>query len=110
MTQIENFYLNGKSALITQRSRVQIPPPLPGSAGHRPDCQTAVGPFDRLLAVRWRDGTPERGTLRGGSADIGIPSGCQCPPFERSSSGTVSGRQLRTVLVRAATAGRRRSS
>src|SRR6266702_5734722 len=75
MTQIENFYLNGKSALITQRSRVQIPPPLPGSAGHRPDCQTAIGPFDRLLAVRWRDGTPERGTLRGRLARIGISAG-----------------------------------
>jgi len=33
------------SALIAQRSRVQIPPPLPGSAGQGPDRQEAVGPF-----------------------------------------------------------------
>jgi len=29
--------LNGASVLITQRSRVQIPPLLPGSAGQRAD-------------------------------------------------------------------------
>src|SRR5712691_3408811 len=29
MTQVGNFYLNRKSALITQRARVQIPPPPP---------------------------------------------------------------------------------
>jgi hypothetical protein len=43
------------SVLITQRSRVQIPPPLPGNAGQRPDCQTVIGPFDLLSAVRPRD-------------------------------------------------------
>jgi hypothetical protein len=34
------------SALITQRSRVQIPPPRPGSAGQGPDRQEAIRPFD----------------------------------------------------------------
>jgi len=32
----------------------------------------AVRPFACLLAVRWRDGTPEGGTLRGRLARIGI--------------------------------------
>src|SRR6266516_3234999 len=39
------------SALITQRSRVQIPPPLPGNAGQGPDCQTVIGSLDLLSAV-----------------------------------------------------------
>jgi hypothetical protein len=62
--------------LITQRSQVQILPPLPVSAGQMPDRRKAVRLFDRLLAVRWWDGTPERGTLRGGLAWIGIAAGC----------------------------------
>src|ERR1022692_1555624 len=61
--------------LITQRSQVQILPPLPGSAGQRPDCQAATGPFDRLLAVRWRDGAPKCGTLRRRLVSIGISVG-----------------------------------
>jgi energy-coupling factor transporter ATP-binding protein EcfA2 len=36
---------------------------------------TAVGPSACLLAVRWRDGTPERGTLRARLTWIGIAVG-----------------------------------
>src|ERR1022692_56521 len=36
----------------------------------------AVRPSACLLAVRWRDGTPERGTLRGRLAWFGIAVGC----------------------------------
>src|SRR5215468_9261428 len=60
------------SVLITQRSRVQIPPPLPVSAGQRPDRRKAVRLLDRLSAVRPRDLASEHGTSRPGPTSIGI--------------------------------------
>ena len=35
----------------------------------------AVGPLDRLLAVRWQDGTPKHGRRRGEAAWNGIAAG-----------------------------------
>ena len=58
------------SALITQRSRVQIPPPLPESAGQGPDRQEAVGRLIFMAAWRQRDRPdliPEPGHLRSAS-------------------------------------------
>jgi hypothetical protein len=44
--------------LITQRSRVQIPPPLPSKCSCRGlIAEMAVRPFDHPLAACWRDGT-----------------------------------------------------
>jgi hypothetical protein len=47
----------------------------------------AVRPFGCLSAVRPWDLALGRGMLRGGSAEIGIAGGCQCPFFEHCSSG-----------------------
>src|SRR3984893_5829186 len=61
------------SVLITQRSEVQILPPLPRSSRSEARLpRTAVGPFGCLLAVRWRDGTRQGGMWCGGAAEIGI--------------------------------------
>jgi hypothetical protein len=64
--------MNVGAGLITQRSRVQIPPPLPVSAGQGPDRQEAVRPFDRLSAARPRDPASECRTSRPGLASMGI--------------------------------------
>lgn len=67
-----------RAVLITQMSQVQILPPLPRSAGQMPDRQDGGRAFwlvGCFLLVRWRDGTPERGTLRGRLAWIGIAVG-----------------------------------
>src|SRR5262249_19071665 len=84
--------------LITQRSRVQIPPPPPESAGRKPDRQEAVRLLDRLSAVRPRDLACEHGqadlqvlwpTSRVG-ADIPRPAG-------RSERATSGQRRLKTA-------------
>jgi hypothetical protein len=52
------------SCLITQRSRVQIPPPLPGSPGQGPDRQWRSGLLDLLSVVRPRDRAAQPGRER----------------------------------------------
>ena len=56
--------------------------------------RTAVGPSACLLAVRWRDGTPEHGTLRGGLAWIGIAVGCWRVGGHRELPAAASARHL----------------
>src|SRR5512132_3815566 len=58
--------------LITQRSRVQIPPPLPVSAGQRPDRQKAVRLLIFVAAWWQRDSAGSDMNGRQESADIGI--------------------------------------
>ena len=82
-----DFYLNGKTALITQRSRVQIPPPLPVSAGQGLIARTAVRPFDHPLAVRWRDLACEHGTSRPGPAGIGTAARSRPPRGRLTGTG-----------------------
>jgi hypothetical protein len=61
-----------QAVLITQRSRVQIPPPLLVSAGQRPDRQRRSGLLDHPMAVRWRDrgALPARGWMKPASNGI----------------------------------------
>ena len=73
--------LNSAAWLITQRSQVQILPPLPGSAGQRPDRQDGVRHSGCLSAVRPWDLALGRGMLRGGSAEIGIAGWLSVPIF-----------------------------
>jgi hypothetical protein len=92
--------LNSAAWLITQRSQVQILPPLPGKCRSEARLlETAVGPFGCLSAVRPWDLALGRGMLRGGSAKIGIASGCQCPFFEHCLSGLGPGLPPGTLLV-----------
>ena len=62
----------GQTLLITQRSQFKSCPRYQEAAGQKPDRRMAVRLFDRLLAVRWRDGTPECGIGREDLAEIGI--------------------------------------
>src|SRR5215472_8808841 len=89
--------------LITQRSRVQIPPPLPGSAGQRPDRREAIGPLGRLSAIRPQDRAMEPGSRRGGSAGIGHMDGR--PPGRGLKFPMLTGTGPRVVAVLAAVLG-----
>jgi hypothetical protein len=90
------------SALITQRSRVQIPPPLLESSGQGPDRQEAIRPLIFMAAWRQQDQAAQAAGSCHKSDLIGIPKRV-CSRDRRLTS---AGRTLTSWIRYAATRAR----